>query len=133
MESQVLLEALQAAPPSRWRDAALAVLTQSKVSFAGNRESRATSSARDLLQTYRLRLESVARHGIDAIGIEELLEALTRKPATAQIHGDPFIGPHDVLHTFWDEDDVLIGCVTVNNHDPSRGQRNLDLAMGKPT
>src|SRR5687768_13316120 len=112
MKLEVLSNALNSRPPSRWRDAALLALSKENFTFAGASESGATASVHELIQTYRPRLEHTRKHGIDAIGIEELLEVLIQQPANTHLRGTPFLGANGLVYAFWDENDALIGCVT---------------------
>lgn len=131
MELETLLKKLNANKPSRWRDAALSTLKKEPLSFAGGPDSRATATASELVQTYRGRLEHIRRRGINAIGIEELLEALSRKAPGVQLRVVPFLGQQSSVYAFWDEEEGLIGCVTVSGNGRDTGETALNTAMGK--
>lgn len=130
MDPKVLLLALDSSVPTRWRDAALAIVRTQPLTFAGNSTSRATATVHDLVQIYRFRLDRTRRRGIPAVGMEELLEALSLLPATTLIHLTPFVGPNDSVYAFWHAD-VLLGCITVKNGEPDQGLKELEMAMGK--
>jgi hypothetical protein len=130
MEIQSLLDSLNKSQPSRWRDAALSVLGGSSTSFEGDYDLGATASAEILLQTYRLRLEHIRKHHIEAIGIEELLDALAAQNPASRVKGGSLFGADSSLYAFWNEENVLIGCITVRGRNT--GERSLKMAMGDP-
>jgi hypothetical protein len=130
VELQALLKALNASHPSRWRDAALFVLNTEELSFAGRSEPRAEATAHELAQIYRFRLEHIRKRGIAAVGIEEVLEALSQLSPDARVHGTPFLGRNRSVYAFLDENGILVGCVTVIG--PVEGYEDLKRALGQP-
>jgi hypothetical protein len=131
MDFQSLLEALNASQPTRWRDVALAELVNRGDSLEREFDSTLAASRDELLQTYRIRLEHVRKHRIDATGIEEFLEALANRPPTSRIRGASFLGSDISMYVFWDDTNDLIGCITVKGKD--KGVQHLKFAMGDST
>lgn len=132
MNQETLVEALDLLPQSRWRDAALAALKLDEFRFEGQPDSTVYATAGELLETYRVRLEHVSKRGIQAVGIEELLEVLELKGAEARLRGTPFLSRTAAIHAFW-EAGKLIGCVTVKREAPDSGQKSFNVAMGRST
>lgn len=129
-EKQRLTEALRGEPQTEWATAALSALGDQRVVYAGSR-SRVGNTAADLLRIYRIRLGNLCEHRVVAQGLVELIDCLARQTSETFIEVQPFIGPESSVTAFWDAAGDLVGCVTLFGHDPDRGRRNLDFALGK--
>jgi len=113
MKLEALSQMLSECPPSQWRDAALLALDNSNLSYAGSGRRPAGAKVKDLLPLYQFRLEHVRRKGINAVGMPELLQGLKEKPLDSIVIGYPFHGDTSAVHVFCDEQDAIIGCVTI--------------------
>jgi hypothetical protein len=126
-----LAAALRGNEKVRWKAAAAAALEDPEIAFAGQSESRATNTAGDLIRIYEMRRDYGDQKRIEAHGVVELLDCLKKCSTETVVLVQPFLGPRSSVTAFWDSEDRLLGCITVNGIDTGRGKKSLDFALGK--
>jgi hypothetical protein len=127
---QQLLGALKRGTGMPWRSAALKALAgENIISFDEGPLDRSVAS--EWLQTYRLGLEHCQELGAEIIGLAEFVKALEHRIPNELIRAELFGGGRTKITAFWDVAGNLVGCITITDWGPERGQESLDLVLGK--
>lgn len=95
-----------------WVTVALNAINQESMEYFGGGEHPATSSAKDLVRLYRIRLERSKLLGITQYGCAELVAQLEKLDGDAIIEVWPFANKDFVVSAFTRNEAVLVGCIT---------------------
>ena len=126
---QILIHELTLHAGEKWAATASAALREKDVRSEDEGGTSALSSVGDLLRIYRNRLDRCTENGVEAYGIRELLDSLSRLPVDDIVAVEPFLGVTTSVDAFWENQTTLLGCVTVLNFDSNRGNKTLATAL----